>query len=470
MMMQRAVPLILSAVVAASAIAAPTPDEVEFRALYKQLVETNTTLSAGNCTRAAEAMQARLLAAGMAKTDTQILIPPGRPKDGNLLAVLHGTDSKAKPILLLAHIDVVEARREDWTRDPFTLVEEDGWFYGRGVSDDKAMAAAFTDSLVRYLRAGFKPRRDIKLALTCGEETPDTFNGVHWILQTKPDALQADFALNEGAGGELDEHGKPVALQVQAGEKIYQDFELDAEDAGGHSSRPTHANPIVRLANGLAKIGAYDFPIQLNETTRAYFKSEIELQPPQIGADMRAVLATPPDEAAVQRLWAINPGWNGIMRTTCVPTQVTGGHAPNALPQHVRANVNCRILPNTPVEEVRKQLVQVMGDDKIAIKAVGEGSSTTVPPALSTRIMGPVRQLAERIWPGVAIVPTMSAGATDGRYLNAAGIPTYGLSGMFHDHEGSHAHGLNERIRVKSLLDGRQFLYEIVKIYAMQAD
>jgi len=470
MMMQRAVPLILSAVVAASAIAAPTPDEVEFRALYKQLVETNTTLSAGNCTRAAEAMQARLLAAGMAKTVTQILIPPGRPKDGNLLAVLHGSDSKAKPILLLAHIDVVEARREDWTRDPFTLVEEDGWFYGRGVSDDKAMAAAFTDSLVRYLRAGFKPRRDIKLALTCGEETPDTFNGVHWILQTKPDALQADFALNEGAGGELDEHGKPVALQVQAGEKIYQDFELDAEDAGGHSSRPTHANPIVRLANGLAKIGAYDFPIQLNETTRAYFKSEIELQPPQIGADMRAVLATPPDEAAVQRLWAINPGWNGIMRTTCVPTQVTGGHAPNALPQHVRANVNCRILPNTPVEEVRKQLVQVMGDDKIAIKAVGEGSSTTVPPALSTRIMGPVRQLAERIWPGVAIVPTMSAGATDGRYLNAAGIPTYGLSGMFHDHEGSHAHGLNERIRVKSLLDGRQFLYEIVKIYAMQAD
>ena len=469
-MIQRAVPLILSLAASASAIAAPAPDEAEFRALYKQLVEINTTLSAGSCTRAAEAMQARLLAAGMAKADTQILIPPGRAKDGNLLAVLHGSDSKAKPILLLAHIDVVEARREDWTRDPFTLVEEDGWFYGRGVSDDKAMAAAFTDTLVRYVRAGFKPRRDIKLALTCGEETPDTFNGVRWILQTKPDALQAGFALNEGAGGELDEHGKPVALQVQAGEKIYQDFELDAEDVGGHSSRPTHANPIVRLANGLAKIGAYDFPIQLNETTRAYFKSEIELQSPPIGADMRAILATPPDESAVQRLWAINPGWNGIMRTTCVPTQVSGGHAPNALPQHVRANVNCRILPNTPVEEVRKQLVQVMGDDKIAIKAIGEGSSTTTPPTLSTRIMGPVRQIAERIWPGVAIVPTMAAGATDGRYLNAAGIPTYGLSGMFHDHEGSHAHGLNERIRVKSLLDGRQFLFEIVKIYATQED
>jgi acetylornithine deacetylase/succinyl-diaminopimelate desuccinylase-like protein len=469
-MIQRSVSVILALAFAPVAAAAPASDETEFRALYKQLVEINTTLSAGSCTRAAEAMRARLLAAGMAKADTQILVPPDRPKDGNLIAVLHGSDGKAKPLLLLAHIDVVEAKREDWTRDPFTLVEEDGWFYGRGVSDDKAMAAAFTDSLVRYLRSGFKPRRDIKLALTCGEETPDTFNGVHWILQTKPDALQAAFALNEGAGGELDEHGKPVALQVQAGEKIYQDFELDAEDAGGHSSRPTHANPIVRLGNGLAKIGAYDFPIQLNETTRAYFKSEIELQSAQIGADMRAILATPPDEAAVQRLWAINPGWNGVMRTTCVPTQISGGHAPNALPQHVRANVNCRILPNTPVDEVRKQLVQVMGDDKIAIKPVGEGGAATMPPILSTQIMGPVRKVAEVIWPGVAIVPSMSAGATDGRFLNAAGVPTYGLSGMFHDHEGSHAHGLNERIRVKSLLDGRRFLYEIVQVYANQAD
>jgi acetylornithine deacetylase/succinyl-diaminopimelate desuccinylase-like protein len=204
--------------------------------------------------------------------------------------------------------------------------------------------------------------------------------------------------------------------------------------------------------------------------TRAYFKAEIELQSPQIGADMRAILATPPDEAAVQRLWAINPGWNGIMRTTCVPTQIEGGHAPNALPQHVHANVNCRILPNTPVDEVRKQLVQVMGEEKISIKPVGEIGMATAPPPLSPQIMEPVRKVADRIWPGVAIVPSMSAGATDGRFLNAAGIPTYGLSGMFHDAEGSHAHGLNERIRVKSLLDGRKFLYEVVKIYATQPD
>lgn len=473
----RMVPAILALALGASplpetnAAAAPAAaDETAFRALYKQLVEINTTLSVGSCSEAAEAMRARLTAAGIPKTDTQILTPPNRPKDGDLLAVLHGTDARAKPMLLLAHIDVVEAKRADWTRDPFKLVEENGWFYGRGVSDDKAMASVFTDSLIRYRQEGFKPRRDIKLALTCGEETPDTFNGVHWLLQTKPEALSAAFALNEGAGGELDANGKPVALQIQAGEKIYQDFQLDAEDVGGHSSRPTHSNPIVRLSNGLARIGAYNFPIQLNDVTRAYFKAEIELQSPQIGADMRAILATPPDEAAVQRLWSINPGWNGVMRTTCVPTQIEGGHAPNALPQHVHANVNCRILPNTPVDEVKKQLVQVMGEDKISIRPVGEIGTPTTPPPLSTQIMDPVRKVADRIWPGVAIVPSMSAGATDGRFLNAAGVPTYGLSGMFHDAEGSHAHGLNERIRVKSLLDGRKFLYEVVKIYATQPD
>ena len=459
--------LFLAAPGAATAATA-SADETAFRNLYRELVEINTTLSAGNCTQAADAMRAHLVAAGIPKADTQVLAPPGRPKDGALIALLHGSDAKLKPLLLLAHIDVVEAKREDWTRDPFKLVEEGGWFYARGASDDKAMASVFTDSLIRYRQEGFKPRRDIKLALTCGEETPDTFNGVHWLLQDKPGTLSAAFALNEGAGGELDANGKPVALQIQAGEKIYQDFELVADDAGGHSSRPTHTNPIVRLSNGLAKIGAYDFPIQLNETTRAYFKAEIELQPPQIGADMRAVLASPPDAAANLRLWAVNPGWNGVMRTTCVPTQVDGGHAPNALPQHVRANVNCRILPNTPVAEVQKQLAAVIGDDKVSIKPVGTINEATSPPPLSAQIMGPVRKVADQIWPGVAIVPSMSAGATDGRFLNAAGVPTYGLSGMFHDAEGSHAHGLNERIRVKSLMDGRRFLYEIVKIYADQ--
>ncbi len=257
--------------------------------------------------------------------------------------------ANAKPILLLAHIDVVEAKREDWQRDPFKLVEEDGWFYARGASDDKAMAAVFTDSLVRYRKEGFKPRRDIKLALTCGEETPDVFNSVKWLVATQPKVLDAAFALNEGAGGELDRSGKPVALQIQAGEKVFQDFALDATDVGGHSARPTRNNPIVRLSAGLARLGAYNFKVAFNPATRGYFEAMTSQVAPDIAADMRAVLANPQDEAAVQRLWTVNPAWNAALRTTCVVTQINGGHADNALPQHVRAIVNCRILPGVPI-------------------------------------------------------------------------------------------------------------------------
>jgi acetylornithine deacetylase/succinyl-diaminopimelate desuccinylase-like protein len=449
---------------------APVQDETAFRDLYRQLIEINTTRSVGSCTAAAEAMRARLLAAGIPASDTQILAPPDRPKDGALIAVLPGRDRTAKPILLLAHIDVVEAKREDWERDPFKLVEEKGWFYARGASDDKAMAAVFTDSLIRYRQEGFKPRRDIKLALTCGEETSEIFNSVRWLTETQPAVLSALFALNEGAGGELDQNEKPVALQIQAGEKVYQDFALEASDVGGHSSRPTKNNPIVRLSAGLAKLGAHDFALALNQATRGYFEAEAKLMPPEVAADMRAVLKNPPDEAAAERLWAVNPGWNGSLRTTCVVTEIEGGHAPNALPQHVRANVNCRILPGVPISEVQEEIVRVLGDGKISVSPTGEAGMQAPPPPLSERIMGPVRKVAGSIWPGVAIVPTMATGATDGRFLNATGIPTYGLSGMFHDAEGPRAHGLNERIRVKSLMDGRRFLYEVVKLYANGAD
>ena len=449
---------------------APAADEAAFRDLYKQLVEINTTRSVGSCTQAAEAMQARLVAGGFAKGDTQVLVPPDRPKDGNLTAILHGSDKLAKPILLLAHIDVVEAKRADWERDPFKLVEENGWFYARGSSDDKAMAASFTDNLIRYKKSGFVPKRSIKLALTCGEETPDTFNGVKWLIQAHPEALDAAFALNEGAGGELDKDGKHVALQIQAGEKVYQDFQLDATDVGGHSSRPTHNNPIARLAKGLEKLSTYNFPVAFNQATKGYYEAESKLLSPDIGTQMRAVLANPNDDAAIEKLWAINPGWNSMLRTTCVVTEINGGHAPNALPQHVSANVNCRILPGVPVEDVRKQIASVMGDDKISVKMVGDPGLQSPPPPLSEKIMEPVRKISESMWPGTAIVPTMSTGATDGRFLNAAGVPTYGLSGMFHDAEGSRAHGLNERIRVKSLMDGRKFLYEVVKIYANSAN
>jgi acetylornithine deacetylase/succinyl-diaminopimelate desuccinylase-like protein len=446
------------------------PDEADFRSLYKELVEINTTRSSGSCTKAAEAMRAHLLAAGIPASDTQILAPPDRPNDGALIATLSGRDRLAKPILLLAHIDVVEATAADWQRDPFKLVEENGWFYARGASDDKAMAAVFTDSLVRYRKAGFKPRRTIKLALTCGEETPNIFNSVSWLTQTQPQVLSAAFALNEGAGGELDKNGKAVALQIQAGEKVYQDFTLEATDVGGHSSRPTKNNPIVRLSVGLARLGAYDFPIDINPVVRGYFEAETRLVAPDIAADMRGILANPPDAAAVERLWAANPGWNGAIRTTCVVTQISGGHAPNALPQRVQANVNCRILPRVPIDAVQRQIVSVVNDSKISVTPVGEAAIQAPLPPLSEAIMAPVRKVANQIWPGVVIVPSMSTGATDGRFLNSTGVPTYGLSGMFHDAEGSHAHGLNERIRVQSLLDGRRFLYEVVKLYANGTD
>jgi acetylornithine deacetylase/succinyl-diaminopimelate desuccinylase-like protein len=446
----------------------PAPDEASFRDLYKQLIEINTTRSVGSCTQAADAMRTRLIAAGIPAADTQILAPADRPKDGALIAVLHGRERRAKAILLLAHIDVVEAKRDDWERDPFKLIEENGWFYARGASDDKAMAAVFTDALIRYQKEGFKPRRDIKLALTCGEETPDVFNSVKWLVETQPAVLNAEFALNEGAGGELDKNDKPVALQIQAGEKVYQDFALEASDVGGHSSRPTKNNPIVRLSVGLAKLGAHNFAVALNDATRGYFEATAKTAAPEIAADMRAVLKDPEDEAAVERLWAANPGWNGMLRTTCVATEISGGHAPNALPQHARANVNCRILPGVPIAAVQAEITSVLSDEKISVAAIGDPGLQSSPPPLTTRIMDPVRKVAAGLWPGVSIVPTMATGATDGRFLNAAGVPTYGLSGMFHDAEGSHAHGLNERIRVISLMNGRRFLYEVVKLYANQ--
>jgi len=446
----------------------PDASEAAFRELYRELIEINTTRSVGDCTRAAEAMRQRLLAAGYPAEDLQILAPPEAPKDGALVAVLRGSDNTLEPILLLAHIDVVEAKREDWVRDPFELVEEDGWFYARGASDDKSMAAIFTDSLIRYRQEGYTPRRDIKLALTCGEETAGAglFDSVRWLVQTQPGVLSAEFAINEGAGGEYDKNGKPIVLQVQAGEKVYQDFTLEVTDPGGHSSLPKANNAIVSLSAGLARLGAHQFPVGLNPVTRAYFEKMATLVDPAVGADMRAVLESPPDAEAAARLWAIDPQWNAMLRTTCIVSEIQGGHAPNAIPQHVQATVNCRILPGTPVADVQAEIARVVADDSIRISTKGEGGVQSPMPPITEAILGPAREVAERIWPGVTLVPTMLPGYTDGKYLNPAGIPTYGISGLFEDAEGNYIHGLNERMRVKSLMDGRRFLHEVVKLYA----
>ena len=459
--------LALSATAAAAQPPPPNfPGQAEFRDLYKELIETNTTVSAGSCTTAAQEMAARLKAAGYADADVRILVPPNRPKDGNLIAVLRGADPQAKAIMLLAHIDVVEARREDWQRDPFKLVEENGYFYARGASDDKAMAASFTDAMIRYRKEGFKPRRDIKLALTCGEETPDTFNGAHWLMTTHRADMDAAFALNEGAGGRLQGDTR-VYLGIQAGEKVYQDYTLEVTNPGGHSSRPVRDNAIYHLAGGLSKIGAHDFPAHLNEATRLHFEKMSPIVGGEIGAAMKAALAQPTPAAAVAAI-ARDPGYNSMMRTTCVATMVNAGHALNALPQRATANVNCRILPGEAPEAVMATLVKVMDDPAIHIKLAGGKSPVSPPPPLTKAITGPAEAVAHELWPGVPLVPAMSTGATDGRFLIAGGVPTYGLSGMFGESDGGGVHGLNERIRVRSLYEGREYLYRVVKLYADQ--
>ncbi|MDB5366674.1 MAG: peptidase [Rhodospirillales bacterium] len=447
----------------------PSPDLAAFRALYKELVEINTTLSVGSCTDAAKAMQTRLKAAGYGDKDMAVIVPPGLPNKGNLVAVLHGTDKQAKAILLLAHIDVVEARRADWKRDPFKLTEENGIFYGRGASDDKAMAAVFTDSMIRYKRDGFKPKRDIKLALTCGEETPHDFDGAKYLVEHHRAWVDAAFALNEGAGGRLDKDGKRIAVDVQAGEKIYQDFQLEATGPGGHSSRPGKGNnPLYHLAAALTRLEAYDFPIAINEATKLNFEHTAEVESSTTAADLKAVAATSDAEAAARL--ARDPVRNSMMRTTCVATEIEGGHAPNALPQRVRTNVNCRVLPGVSMADVRQTLVKVLADPSIEITAVGAPGFTAPVPSLSNQILGPATQVAARLWPGVPLIPAMSTGATDGRFLNQAGIPTYGLSGMFAGPEGSGIHGLDEHIRVQSLYEGRAFLHDVVKLYATQEE
>jgi acetylornithine deacetylase/succinyl-diaminopimelate desuccinylase-like protein len=410
-------------------------------------------------------MKARLKAAGYPDSDLHMVVPPERPKDGNLVAVLPGTDPKLKALMLLAHIDVVEAKRADWERDPFTLTEEGGFFYARGASDDKAMAAVFADSMVRFKEEGYRPKRTLKLVLTCGEETPNVFNGVQYLIQHHRDLIDAEFALNEGGGGRYD--AKTGAYQyngIQAGEKLYQDFTLETTNPGGHSSRPTPDNAIYQLAAALAKIAAYEFPVELNDATHGYLERFGAIVGGSLGADMKAVAANR-DPAAVARLQK-DPSFYTMLRTTCVATQLQGGHAPNALPQRATANVNCRIFPGHAPEEIRQTLIKVIGDPGVKVSFQAEPEKAGPPPKLTKEILGPIETLTAAMFPGVPVVPAQSAGATDGRFLTPIGIPTYGVSGMFSDGATTNAHGLNERIRVQSLMEGREFLYRLTKMYA----
>jgi acetylornithine deacetylase/succinyl-diaminopimelate desuccinylase-like protein len=446
--------------------------EAKFRELYKELIETNTQLSNGSCTLAAARMAARLKAAGFADADLHPFAAPDHPREGGLVAVYPGRDPKLKAILLLAHIDVVEAKREDWTRDPFTLVEENGNFYARGAMDDKAEAAIWVDTLVRYKQENFRPRRTIKLALTCGEETSGAFNGAEWLSLHQRDLIDAAFAVNEGAFGELDTDGHKVAMQIQAGEKTSQNFRLEVTNPGGHSSRPLKDNAIYRLSAALLRIEGYVFPAQFTDGNRAYFAGMAKIQAAkgntEVADAMRALVANPNDAAAIALVSSKDPSWNATLRTTCVATMLDAGHATNALPQRARANINCRIFPGVSQETVRLKLEELVADPKVTVSTLEVRGPSSPPPPLTPQVLAPFEKLTAEFFPGVPVLPVLQAGATDGEFLNAAGIPTYGIEPIFVGPDLGHVHGLNEYVGVKSLLDGRALLYRLIKIYADQ--
>lgn len=459
------------AMFATAASAAPPKDtgEAAFRSLYKELVETNTTGSAGSCTLAAERMAARLKAAGFPDSDLVLFTPDGKPKDGGLVAIYPGKDPKAKAVLLLAHIDVVEARREDWTRDPFTLIEEDGYFYARGVADDKAQAAIWTDLLIRYRQEGFKPRRTLKVALTCGEEGGGQVNGAAWLTKNRRDLIDASLALNEGGAGSFDASGKRVSNTVLVSEKAPVTFILEATNPGGHSSRPRPDNAIYQLSAALQKVAAHEFPVQFNDGNRGFFSRMSKVVGGETGAAMAAIVANPAD-AKADALLSKDVNFHAYLRTTCVATMLDAGHASNALPQRARATLSCRVLPGVPIDEVKSTLEQVIADPGIKVTGGARFFPESKPPALTPKVLGPIEKVTEQMWPGVPVVPVMEAGATDSSFLNAAGIPSYGVSGIFYDANLGGIHGLNERIRVQSVMEGREFLYRLVKLYADQKD
>jgi acetylornithine deacetylase/succinyl-diaminopimelate desuccinylase-like protein len=445
-------------VAAAPAAAQTTPTDQRARAIFKQLVEINTTDSVGNTTDAANAMAAHLEAAGFPRSDVQVLGP--HPRKGNLVVRLRGTGQRS-PILLLAHLDVVEANRDDWSVDPFTFHEKDGYFYGRGTSDDKSMASQFVANIIRLKEEGFRPDRDIILALTADEEG-GAFNGVTWLLETHRALIDAAFAINEGGAG-VARHGKYLMNEVQAAEKIYQDFRLEVRNAGGHSSLPTDDNAIVRLSRGLSRIGAFEFPLRFTEITRAYFARSASVQADaQTAADMRAAGSKDGGADTAARLAARSSYFNAMLRTTCVPTRLEGGHANNALPQLAAAVVNCRILPGESPEAVREQIVAAVGDRRIDVKAIDRAQSSDPTPLLP-EVMTVVEALTAELFPGVVVVPVMSTGATDGLYLRNAGIPTFGIDPIFGDIDDVRAHGRDERVGIRQYFEGLEFQYRLIK-------
>ncbi len=455
-MLRTAILLFLTGVSLTAGTMPPETDQKLALEIYKQMVEIKSGFTTGATTPVVEAVAARLKAEGFPAAD--IFVGGAIPKKANLVVRYHGSGAQ-KPILLLAHTDVVEAKREDWSMDPFVFVEKDGYFYGRGTADDKAQAAVWVANLIRYKREGYKPARDIILALTADEEGGGPYNGVDWLIEHHKNLIDAEFCLNEGGRGEL-VNGKRVSNDIQAAEKWYVDFRLEVHNKGGHSSVPVADNAIYHLAGALMRLSQFGFPMKLNEVTKAYFGEMAKLETGQTRTDLEGAAAG--SQAAMERVAAARPQWNSILRTTCVATQLEGGHARNALPQLAAANVNCRVFPDDSLEYLTATLKKVINDDQVELKVDNREVNAAGSP-LRPDIIKAMNRVTDTMWPGVMVIPFMSTGATDGRALRASGIPTYGVQGFFGDPTDNRAHGRDERMMVRSFYEGETFLYELVK-------
>ena len=448
--------LLLALPLTAQSLKDPAARRLE-REIFEQLIRINTSDSAGGTPAAARAMADRLLAAGFPAADVRVMGPD--PRVQHLVARYRGRSSAEKPILLMAHLDVVDARREDWSTDPYQFVEQDGWYYGRGTSDNKAGAAMLVANFIRYRREGFVPSRDLIVVLTGDEET--TSGGISWLVREHRELIDADFALNTDGGGGDYRDGRPIRFKLQAAEKVYQSFSLEVRNKGGHSSRPVPDNAITRLARGLSRLADYQFPVQLNEVTRAFLTRGASAESPPIAANMRR-LARTGSPLAARMLSDASPAYNAVLRTTCVATRLLAGHADNALPQLARATVNCRVLPGEPIDSVERTLRRVVADTAIHITRVAQANPSP-PSPLRPDLMRVIEGLTATYWPGVPIVPEMSTGATDGLYTRNAGIPTYGVAALFDDLNDARAHGRDERVGVKEFHQAAEYWYELVK-------
>jgi acetylornithine deacetylase/succinyl-diaminopimelate desuccinylase-like protein len=436
-----------------------TADQQLAHDIFKQFIEIKSGYTTGATTLVAQAAAARLRAAGF--TDSDIFVGGAIPTKSNLVVRLHGSGAH-KPILLLAHEDVVEAKPEDWSPglDPFILTEKDGYFYGRGTSDDKDQAAIWIANLIRMKRDGFVPDRDIIVALTADEEGGGPYSGIKWLLKNHRDLIDAEFALNEGGYGEIS-HGKKIANDIQAGEKYMVSFRFEVHNKGGHSSLPVADNAIYHLADALTRLAAFGFPLKTNDATAAYFRQMSAIETGPAAAALKGF--DPASQASLRKAAEASPTWNSMLRTTCVATQLEGGHAINALPQLAAANINCRVLPEDSPEYVQSTLKRIVADDQVSITVLGEIHKAPGSP-LNPQIMGAVSSVTKKLWPGVPVVPIMVPYATDGAYLRAAGIPTYGVQGFFMDRDDIRFHGRDERLLVPSFYEGEQFLYDLVKM------